>query len=79
MRMIKPNMWRINRHGAGTKRRIRKLTHTPLKRLRCFQHTEQCINSLGMCSVKWLKLRLGGRRICVVYRIRVWIKREGSK
>lgn len=68
------NMWRINRHGAGTKHRIRKLAHGPLKRLRFFQQTGQCVNSLGLCSYNWLKLRLGGRKICVVYRIRVWIK-----
>lgn len=56
------NMWRINRHGAGTKRRIRKLAHGPLKRLRFFQQTGQYINSLGLCSYNWLKLRLGGRK-----------------
>ena len=80
MRVINPdesrNMWRINRHVAGVKRRILKLTHGPLKRLRFFQHTGQCINSLGMCSFNWLKLRLNNRKIYVAYRIRVWIKRD---
>lgn len=70
------NMWRINRHGAGTKRRIRKLAHGPLKRLRFFQHEGYCLNSMGLCYQRRLKLRLSSRKICVARYIIVVEKEE---
>lgn len=68
--------WRINRHGAGVKRRMLKLTHTPLKRLRFFQHEGYCRNSMGLCYQRRLKLRLSNRKICVVRYIIVVVKEE---
>ena len=80
MRVIKPdesrNMWRISRHGAGVQRRILKLTHGPLKRLRCFQHEGYCRNSMGLCYQRRLKLSLSNRKICVVRYIIVVVKEE---
>lgn len=68
--------WRINRHGAGVKRRIRKLTHVPLKRLRCFQYEGYCRNYMGLCYQRRLKLRLSNRKICVVRYIIVAVKEK---
>ena len=67
--MTKPDenrsKWRILRHGAGMKRRIRKLAHMPLKRLKFFKYSGYCISEMRLCYRRRLKLRLGSRRVCV--------------
>lgn len=73
------NTWRINRHAAVTMLRIRKLAHGPLKRLRFFQQTGKSMNSLGIRSYNWLKIRLGGRKICALRYIIVVVKEKTNE
>ena len=86
--MTKPDenrsKWRILRHDAGVKRRICQLVHMPLEaRLNFDKQSEYCINSLGFCHRRWLKLRLGGRKVVVLRHVTVvarqwWRKRESK-
>lgn len=68
--------WRVSRHCAGAKRRYRTLTHIPFKRLRFFQREGYCINSMGLCYQRQLKLRLGNRKVCAIRYIIVVVKEE---
>lgn len=68
--------WRKSRHCAGVARRSYMLGRAPLKRL-CFLMDEGYkIDSMGLCYRRWLKLRLGGRRVCVANCIIVVVKEE---
>lgn len=78
--MTKPDenrsKWRILRHGAGMKRRIHKLVHMPLEaRLNFDKQSEYCINSLGLCYNRWMKLRLGGRKVRVALLEKIYLRR----
>ena len=66
--------WRMNRRGAGVRRRRYILTRTPAKILRFFQHEGYCRNSMGLCYQRRLKLRLSSRKICVARYIIVVVK-----
>lgn len=68
--------WRMNRRGAGVRRRRYILTRTPAKRLSFFQHEGYCLNSMGLCYQRRLKLRLSSRKICVARYIIVVEKEE---
>lgn len=67
--------WRMSRHCAGVARRY-ILTRTPAKRLSFFQHEGYCLNSMGLCYQRRLKLRLSSRKICVARYIIVVEKEE---
>lgn len=68
--------WRMSRHCAGVARRSYILGRAPLKRL-CFLMDEGYkIDSMGLCYRRWLKLRLGGRRVSVANYIIVIVKEE---
>lgn len=68
--------WRMSRHCAGMARRSYILGRAPLKRL-CFLMDEGYkIDSMGLCYRRWLKLRLGGRRVSVANYIIVLVKEE---
>lgn len=57
--------WRMNRRGAGVVRRSYMLGRTPIKRLRFLMNEGYKINSMGLCYRRWVKLRLGGRKVRV--------------
>lgn len=68
--------WRMSRRCAGMARRSYILGRAPLKRL-CFLMDEGYkIDSVGLCYRRWLKLRLGGRRVSVANYIIVLVKEE---
>lgn len=68
--------WRKSRHCAGVARRSYMLGRAPLKRL-CFLMDEGYkIDSMGLCYRRWLKLRLGGRRVIVANYIIVVVRGE---
>lgn len=57
--------WRKSRHCAGVRRRSYMLGRAPIKRLRFLMNEGYKINSMGLCYRRWLKLRLGGRKVRV--------------
>jgi hypothetical protein len=63
--------WCITRHGAGVKRRVCKAGRMPLRRLTLDMKKGYCVNSMGLCYSRWMKLRLGGRKICVARNLSV--------
>lgn len=57
--------WRMNRRGAGVRRRSYMLGRTPIKRLRFLMNEGYGTYSMGLCYRRRLKLRLGGRKVRV--------------
>lgn len=57
--------WRMSRRCAGVVRRSYMLARTPIKRLRFLMNEGYKINSMGLCYRRWVKLRLGGRKVRV--------------
>lgn len=57
--------WRMSRRCAGVARRSYMLGRTPIKRLRFLMNEGYKINSMGLCYRRWVKLRLGGRKVRV--------------
>lgn len=57
--------WRMSRRCAGVVRRSYILARTPIKRLRFLMNGGYKINSMGLCCRRWVKLRLGGRKVRV--------------
>lgn len=66
--------WRMSRRCAGVVRRSYVLAHTPAKRLRFFQYEGYRRNSMGLCYQRRLRLKLGGRKVCVARYIIVVVK-----
>lgn len=66
--------WRMSRRCAGVVRRSYVLARTPAKRLRFFQYEGYCRNSMGLCYQRRLRLKLGGRKVCVARYIIVAVK-----
>lgn len=57
--------WRMSRRCAGVARRSYMLGRTPIKRLRFLMNEGYGTYSMGLCYRRQLKLRLGGRKVCV--------------
>lgn len=68
--------WRMSRRCAGVVRRSYVLARTPAKRLRFFQYEGYCRNSMGLCYQRRLRLKLGGRKVCVARYIIVVVKEK---
>ncbi len=68
--------WRMSRRFAGVVRRSYMLARTPAKRLRFWMDAGYRINSVGLCYLRWLKLRLGSRKVYVANYIIVVEKEE---
>lgn len=66
--------WRMSRRCAGVVRRSYVLARTPAKRLRFLMNEGYGIYSMGLCYRRRLKLRLGGRKVCVARYIIVVVK-----
>ena len=66
--------WRMSRRCAGVVRRSYVLARTPAKRLRFFQYEGYCRNSMGLCYQRRLRLKLGGKKVCVARYIIVAVK-----
>lgn len=71
--------WRASRHVAGVHRRYRMLTHIPFRRLHLLTSEGYRITFMSfkeLCYRRWLKLRLGGRKVRVALYIIVVEKGE---
>lgn len=68
--------WRMSRRCAGLVRRSYMLARTPIKRLCFWMDKGYRINSVGLCYRRWVKLRLGSRKVCIVNYIIVVVKEE---
>lgn len=61
------NKWRIERHNAGVKRRCCILRRTRIERMHFLINEGYRTNFMGLCYRRRLKLKLGGRRVCVAF------------
>lgn len=69
--------WRASRHVAGVHRRYRMLTHIPFRRLHLLTSEGYRITFMSfkeLCYRRCLKVKLGGRKVCVAIRVIVVTK-----
>lgn len=71
--------WRRSRRNAGVVRRSYMLARTPIKRLHFLMNEGYRTSSMCLYYRRWLKLRLGGRKVRVALFMIVVLQGEVNK